>query len=105
MTSKYRSPIYAIGIFLIAVVAVHMSFWIYITTQYTSFEASKEAYLNTFPTPLQNAFLLTAINIYLLGGSIIIFLQSMKVNYRKRLSAGLLVSAAFLSVWNIFSLM
>ena len=96
---------YAIGILLLAAVIAHMGYWIYITTQHTSFEASKAAYLSSFPNPLQNTFLLTAINIYLLGCSIIIFLQSMKVNYRKKVSVALLISAAFLSAWNIFTLM
>jgi hypothetical protein len=105
MKSKYRLPIYIIAILLLTVVITDLIYWFCITSQYNNHYEMVEAYLKIFPEPLQNATIITAICIFLLGISTFIFIQAVKVNYLKVLSIVLAGLSSLLLSWQLFSLM
>lgn len=105
MKTKYRFPIYMIAVLLLAIVIADTAYWIYVTTQYDSFEETLAAYLNVFPEALRNPFWLTVLDIWLLGVSLFIFMQAAKANYLKLLSIVFAALSGVLCVWRIFSLM
>jgi hypothetical protein len=105
MKSKYKSIIYSIGVLLLTVGVLDKVWWIYICTVYTKFEDCKAAYLSLFPDFFQNAFLLTVIEIFLLAIAAIIFLESKKAAYLKKLSQILMIISLTLCWWSVFSLM
>lgn len=105
MKSKYRGAIYATALLLLIIVITHMGFWIYTANQHETFLEAKAAYLNAFPSPLQNAVLLTAIDIWLLAVAGFIFAQSINAAYKKTLSTVLALLCGFLGAWNLISLM
>lgn len=105
MKSKYKSIIFSIGVLLVTVSILNKVWWIYVSTLYTKFEDCKAAYLSLFPGYLQNAFLLTVIEIFLLAIAAIIFLESKKAAYLKKLSRILMIISLTLCWWSVFSLM
>lgn len=105
MKSKYRGAIYAIAILLLVTAIAQMGFWIYITTQHEIFLEAKATYLDAFPASMRIATLLTVTDILFLGISLFIFVQSIHVSYRKKLSTVFAIVSAFLALWNLFSLM
>ncbi|MBF4516139.1 hypothetical protein IRZ71_07290 [Flavobacterium sp. ANB] len=105
MKSKYKSIIYGIGVLLLTADILNKFWWIYICTRYTKFEDCKAAYLSLFPECLQNAFLLTVIEIFLLAIAAIIFSESKKTAYLKKLSKILMIISLVLCGWSVFSLM
>lgn len=105
MKSKYKSIIYSIGVLLLAVGILNKFWWIYVCILYTEFEECKVAYLSLFPKYLQNAFLLTVIEIFLLAVAAIIFSESKKAAYLKKTSKILMIISLILCGWSVFSLM
>ena len=105
MKSKYKSIIYSIGVLLLAVGILNKLWWIYVCTLYNEFEECKIAYLSLFPKCLQNAFLLTVIEIFLLTVAAIIFSESKKAAYLKKMSKILMIISLILCGWSVFSLM
>lgn len=105
MKSKYRGILYAVAIFLLAIAMAQMGFWIYITTQHEPFLEAKAAYLDAFPTTLQNAILLTIIDVVFLFISFVVFMQSISADYRRNLSIVLAILSGLLGAWNFLSLM
>lgn len=105
MKTKYRFPIYCIAVLLLSVVIVDIIYWFYITSQYETFAEMVPAYLKIFPESLQNATIVTAICIFLLGVSLFIFVQAIKVNYLKTVSTVLAGLSSLLLSWQLFSLM
>ncbi|MNG09151.1 hypothetical protein D3C87_1424320 [compost metagenome] len=105
MKSKYKSIIYSIGVLLLTVGVLSKLWWLYICTLYTEFEESKVAYLSLFPECLQNAFLLTVIEIFVLAVAAIIFSESKKAAYLKKISKILMIVSLILCGWSVFSLM
>ncbi len=105
MKSKYRLPIYMIAVLLLAIVIADISWWIYITSQYETFAEMVPAYLDIFPSFLQNTFWVTVLCIYLLGVSAFIFIYSITINYLKTLSIVLAGLSSLLLCWQVFSLM
>lgn len=105
MKSKYKSIIYSIGVLLLTVDILNKLWWIYICTLYTEFEDCKTAYLSLFPECLQNAFLLTVIEIILLAIAAIIFSKSKKALYLEKISQILMIISLILFGWSVFSLM
>jgi len=105
MKSKYRLPIYIIAILLLAVVIADIIYWFYITSQYETFAQMVPAYLKIFPEPLQDATIVTAMCIFLLGISVFIFIEAIKANYLKILSIVLAGLSSLLLSWQLFSLM
>jgi glycerol uptake facilitator-like aquaporin len=105
MKFKYKSVIYNIGVLVLAAAILNKLWWIYVCTIYTAFEDCKAAYLSFFPKYLQNAFLLTVIEIFLLAIAAIIFSESKKAGYQKKISKILMIISLILCGWNLFSLM
>lgn len=103
--NKKRDRIaFCIGMLLFLLVLAAILLWIYIVTSRDgSFEAYKTQYLSFFPTVLRNAFLLTLINIIVLGIAIYCFILSMKAF--KYTALILAILAGILLMWQIFSLM
>jgi hypothetical protein len=105
MKSKYKPFIYSIGVLLLTVGILNKLRWAYICTIYNEFEECKVAYLSLFPDCLQNAFLLTVIEISLLAVAAIIFSESKKAAYLKKISKFLVIISLVFCGWSIFSLM
>lgn len=105
MKSKYKSIIFSIGILLLTVGVLNKVWWIYVSILYTKFEDCKAAYLSLFPGYLQNAFLLTVIEIFLLAIAAVIFLKCKKAAYQKKLSQILMIISLTICWWSVFSLM
>jgi len=105
MKPKYKSIIYSIGVLLLAVNILDKIWWIYISSIYSDFEDCKTAYLSLFPKSLQNAFLLTVIEIFSLAITAIIFSKAKKAAYLKNTSKILMIISLVLCGWNVFSLM
>ncbi|RDI08496.1 hypothetical protein DEU42_11027 [Flavobacterium sp. AG291] len=94
-----------VAVALLAVVIANLIHWFRITAQYDTFEEMVPAYLSVFPSWLQNARIITMIDIFLLGISGFIFAQAIKVNYLKVLSIIFAGLTSLLILWQVFSLM
>lgn len=102
---KYKSFVYSIAVSLLAMSVLNKIYWIYMYRQYVDFEETKTAYLNLFPDFLQDAFILTVIEITALAAAIILFLESIMTGYLKKTSQILVILSVILCWWNLFSLM
>ena len=69
-----------------------------------SFEENKALYLARFPDFLQNAKLITLINIILLGISLFAFFKTQNANYLRTISFILLTISGLLFLLYVFSL-
>ena len=96
---------YMVAVVLLAIVIADIIHWFHITAQYDTFEQMVPAYLSVFPAWLQNARIITAMEIFLLGISGFIFVQAIKVNYLKVISIVFAGLTALLIFWQTFSLM
>lgn len=96
---------YMVAVVLLAIVITDITHWFRITAQYDTFEEMVPAYLSAYPAWLQNARIITAIEIFLLGSSLFIFIQAMKANYLKIISIVFAALASLLICWQTFSLM
>jgi len=105
MKSRYKTIIYSMGVLLLAINVLDKIWWIYISKIYTEFEDCKTAYLSVFPECIQDAFLLTVIEIFSLAITAIIFSKAKKVAYLKKTSKILMIISLVLCGWNVFSLM
>lgn len=97
--------LYKLAILLLLIVVADIIYWFYITGQYETFEQMVVAYEQTFPKPLQNARLLTAICIVQLTISLLIFIKAVTVNYYEKASLALSIFTGLLLGWQFFSLM
>ena len=96
--------VFCTGTLLFLLALSNILLWIYVATRgVQKFEVHKSQYLSFFPAVLQNAFLLTVINIVLLGIAFVIFIRSTKII--KYVSYILAIFAGILLMWNVFSLM
>ena len=96
---------YMVAVVLLAIVITDITHWFRITAQYDTFEKMVPAYLSAFPSWLQNARIITVIEIFLLGISGFIFVQAIKSNYLKIISIVFAALASLLIYWQTFSLM
>lgn len=105
MKVKNISVIFFIGVVMLTAVLADRVWWFLICSQYTTFEQSKTAYLNSFPNYLQDPYLLTVIDILLSALAAFLFSHCRKTKYRERTSRILMILSLILSFWSIFSLM
>lgn len=94
-----------VAVVLLAIVIADLIHWFRITAQYEDHYEMVGAYLDAFPSWLQNAGIITAIEVFLLGVTEFIFVQAIKANYLKISSTVLAGLTALLIFWQTFSLM
>lgn len=102
-----RRPAFFFFIAVLALMAVlaDLLLWFSVSGSGHSFEQSRQEYLSYYPSPLQNARLLTVISILLLTLSGFVFLTAAR-SQRLRVGASVLgLVCAVLMMWKIFSLM
>jgi hypothetical protein len=93
-----------LGILLTLAVCVDIYWWIAGWDSQLSFESNRQEWLAHFPAALQNARLITCINIICLGVAIAAFAVCRRYGYR--LAALILIIAdALLLGWQLFSLL
>jgi hypothetical protein len=90
---------------LLTAVMANIGWWFYVTTQHETFYEMLTAYLDVFPDWLQNARIITVIDIFFLGVSGFIFMEAAKANYLKILSIVLVGLSALLLLWQVWTLM
>jgi len=78
--------------------------WINITNQYSNPDTLKQAYLEKYPSSIQNIQGLTIVPLLLLIFASLIFLRSAKSNFVKMASATILAVLAIVIIWKMFTL-
>ena len=101
---KLVKSYFFIGSLFLLVVMIDTIWWFQGWSSNRSFEENRALYLARFPEFLQDAILITLINIILLGISIFAFLKTQQANYLRTISVILLTIAGLLFLLNVFSL-
>lgn len=102
---KKSSVLFGLGILFLVIVLIDLVSWFVVTDSAANFDEAKQNYLSYYPTPLQNARLLTVISLLLLTFSGFVFLNAAKTRSLKIVASLLGMVCALLLIWKIFSLM
>lgn len=106
MNKDKNNALFYIGLLLFFVAVADMTLWIVTTThKHATFEETVDDYLSYFPEMLQNATLLTMLNIMFLALAGGLFYKSMKSIKLRTAAKILAILSAVLLFWNVFSLM
>ncbi len=102
---KRSSVLFGIGILFLVIVLIDLIGWFVVTDNTANFEEARQSYLSYYPTPLQNARLLTVISLLLLTFSGFGVLNAATIRALKVVASLLGMVCALLLLWKIFSLM
>ncbi|GGB78364.1 hypothetical protein GCM10007424_18100 [Flavobacterium suaedae] len=106
MDNKNTSTLFYIGLLPFVIAVANMTLWIVTTTsEHATFEETVNDYLSYFPEMLQNATLLTLLNVMFLALAGGLFYKSMKSITLRTPAKILAIVSAVLLFWNVFSLM
>ncbi len=98
------------GLLFLLCLSTSILLWLYAVSQtaHLPFQKSVEVYLNYYPQSLQNAFLLTVVNILFGFISLLFFSFGIKFAKTKTQEKGLIlliVCASMLTFWQVFTLL
>ncbi|MEZ0486957.1 hypothetical protein [Fibrella aquatica] len=99
---------FALGLLLSMIVLLNLGLWIYVATREgVSFVEAKATYLSCFPSFLQNALLLTLLNIVLCVVSLFLLIRIGESLSRlaNMVRIPTIIINTILIAWNIFSMM
>ncbi len=97
---------FIIALFLFSLVVLNIYLWISISIEpMKSFQQAKAEYLSKFPKPIQNARLITLLNIIFLSAASFLFYKVHTAQGLKTLSLTFFFISIILMAWQLFSLM
>ena len=97
---------FVIALIIFCFVAVDIYWWIVVSSDASkSFQQMKSEYLERFPTILQNARIITLLNIGLLATASFLFMKAQTLQKIKLVSKIFFVTSMVLIAWQVFTLM
>ena len=97
---------FTIALIVFCFVAVDIYWWIVVSSDASkSFQQMKREYLERFPAILQNARIITLLNIGLLATASFLFIKAQTLQKIKLVSKIFFVTSMVLSAWQVFTLM
>ena len=97
-----------LGLFLFGLVLTNVTLWIFVATRHSlSFADAKETYLSYFPAFLQNATLLTLLNVAFCAASLYLLIRigESLSRFYNLIRIPVIILNTVLIAWNVFSLM
>jgi hypothetical protein len=107
MKTHHKRLLLVVATALTLVVLYNMSLWIWVAARYTTFDETKDAYLEKYPVFLRSAMWLTILDIFLALSAAYLFLtlrQSSK-EWKFKWYTILATTNLILAFWQLFSLM
>lgn len=97
---------FTIALIVFCFVAVDIYWWIVVSSDASkSFQQMKSEYLERFPAILQNARIITLLNIGLLATASFLFMKAQTLQKIKLVSKIFFVTSMVLIAWQVFTLM
>jgi len=103
MANNTKRFLIFIAVLSILLVLGDIFLWININNQYTTPDALRSAYVEKYPSQVQNIKWLTIAPLLLLVFASLIFLRSAKSNFAKNAAATILAALAVVIIWKMFT--